>query len=71
MSSNTKAATDTPNTTDTHPFDTEEAIPGLDDIVVTHILRSQYFDDPRDLAQLRVVSRPMRDAVTATELRFE
>ena len=49
-----------------------EAIPGLlNDIVVTHILRSEYFDDPADLARLPAVSRVMRDAVTATGLRFE
>jgi hypothetical protein len=30
-----------------------EAIPGLlDDIVITHVLRSEYFDDPADLARL-------------------
>jgi hypothetical protein len=47
-------------------------IPGLlDDIVVTHVLRSEYFDDPVDLARLRRVSRAMRDAVTATGLRFK
>ena len=49
-----------------------EAIPGLlNDIVVTHILRSEYFDDPADLARLPAVSRVMRDAVAATGLRFE
>ena len=47
-------------------------IPGLlDDIVVTHVLRSELFDDPTDLARLRVVSRGMRDAVAATGLAFE
>ena len=47
-------------------------IPGLlDDIVVTHVLRSELFDDPTDLARLRVVSRGMRDAVAATGLTFE
>ena len=49
-----------------------EAIPGLlNDIVVTHVLRSEYFDDPADLARLPAVSRVMRDAVAATGLRFE
>jgi hypothetical protein len=49
-----------------------EAIPGLlNDIVVTHVLRSAYFDDPADLARLPAVSRAMRDAVTATGLTFE
>ncbi len=33
--------------------DTQEAIPRLPDpLVVTHILRSEYFDDPADLARL-------------------
>ena len=49
-----------------------EAIPGLlDDIVVTHVLRSENFVDPADLARLKAVSRAMRDAVTATGLRFQ
>jgi|TARA_B110000967_G_scaffold156467_1_gene161471 hypothetical protein len=49
-----------------------EAIPGLlNDIVVTHILRSEHFDDPADLARLPAVSRAMRDAVAGTGLRFE
>ena len=49
-----------------------EAIPGLlNDIVITHVLRSEYFDDPADLARLRVVSQSMRDAVTATGLKVE
>ena len=49
-----------------------EAIPGLlNDIVVTHVLRSEYFDDPADLARLPAVSRGMRDAVVATGLEFE
>ena len=49
-----------------------EAIPGLlNDIVVTHVLRSENFDDPADLARLPAVSRAMRDAVAATGLRFE
>ena len=52
--------------------DAQDAIPGLlDDIVVTHVLRSEYFDDPADLARLPAVSRAMRDAVAATGLRFE
>ena len=50
-----------------------EIIPGLPDhVVVTRILRADYFgDDPADLARLRVVSRGMRDAVAATGLKFE
>ena len=51
--------------------DSQEAIPGLNDIVVTHVLRSEHFDDPADLARLPAVSRAMRDAVAATGLRFE
>ena len=48
-----------------------EAIPGLlNDIVVTHVLRSENFDDPADLARLPAVSRAMRDAVAAMGLRF-
>ena len=48
-----------------------EVIPGLlNDILVTHVLRSEYFDDPADLARLRVVSPAMRGAVAATGLRF-
>jgi hypothetical protein len=49
-----------------------EAIPRLpNDVVVTHILRPEYFDDPADLARLPAVSRAMRDAVAATGLWFE
>ena len=49
-----------------------EAIPGLlNDIVVTHVLRSEHFDDPADLARLPAVSRAMRDLVAETGLRFE
>ena len=48
-----------------------EAIPRLlNDIVVTHVLRSEHFDDPADLARLPAVSRAMRDAVAETGLRF-
>jgi hypothetical protein len=50
----------------------QEAIPGLPDhLVVAHILRSEYFVDPADLARLPAVSRAMRDAVAATGLQFE
>ena len=49
-----------------------EAIPGLPDhLVATQILRSEYFDDPADLARLPAVSRAMRDAVAETGIRFE
>ena len=52
--------------------DAQDAIPGLlDDIVVTHVLRSENFDDPADLAPLPAVSRAMRDAMAATGLEFE
>ncbi len=49
-----------------------EAFRGLPNhLVVTHILRSEHFDDPADLARLPAVSRAMRDAVVATGLKFE
>ena len=49
-----------------------EAIPGLlNDIVVTHVLRSENFDDPADLARLPAVSHAMRDAVVETGIQFE
>ena len=52
--------------------DAQDAIPGLlNDIVVTHVLRSEHFDDPADLARLPAVSRTMRDAVAETGLRFK
>jgi len=40
-------------------------------LVATHILRSEYFDDPADLARLPAVSRAMRDLVAETGLRFK
>ena len=40
-------------------------------LVVTHILSSEHFDDPADLARLPAVSRAMRDAVAATGLQFK
>ena len=44
-----------------------EAFPRLPNhLVVTHVLRSEYFDDPADLARLPAVSRAMRDAVAET-----
>jgi hypothetical protein len=56
----------------THRSSSQEAIPGLPNhVVVEHILRSEYFDDPADLARLPAVSRAMRDAVAATGLQFE
>ena len=60
-------------TTEMHGPSLQAAIPGLlDDIVVTHNLRSEYFgDEPADLARLRPVSRGMRDAVAATGVRVE
>ena len=49
-----------------------EAITDLPNhLVVEHILKSEYFDDPADLARLPAVSRAMRDAVAATGLRFQ
>jgi hypothetical protein len=49
-----------------------EAFLGLPNhLVVTHILSSEHFDDPADLARLPAVSRAMRDAVAATGLEFE
>jgi len=49
-----------------------EAIPRLPDhLVVEHILRTEHFDDPADLARLPAVSRAMRDAVAETGVRFE
>ena len=61
--------------TDTTPAslaDAQDAIPGLlNDIVITHVLRAEYFDDPADLARLPAVSRAMRDAMAETGLRFE
>jgi hypothetical protein len=52
--------------------DAPDATPGLlNDIVVTHVLRSEYFDDPADLARLPAVSRGMRAAVAATGFQFE
>jgi hypothetical protein len=62
----------TTGTTPASPADAQEANPGLPDhLVVTHILRTEYFDDPADLARLPAVSRGMRAAVAETELRFE
>ena len=56
----------------THRSSSQEAIPGLPNhVVVEHILRSEYFDDPADLARLPAVSRAMRGAVAATVLQFE
>ena len=53
-------------TTSASLADGQEAIPGLPDhLVVTHVLRSEYFDDPADLARL------MRDTVAETGLPFE
>ena len=63
------------NTTATTPASlavAQGAIPRLPDhVVVTHVLSSEHFDDPADLARLPAVSRAMRDAVAATGLAFE
>jgi hypothetical protein len=57
---------------DAHAANAGEAIPGLlNDIVVTHILRSENFDDPADLARLPAVSRAMRDTMAGAGLEFE
>ncbi len=49
-----------------------EEFAGLPDhLVVEHVLRSEHFDDPADLARLPAVSRAMRDAVAATGLQFK
>ena len=49
-----------------------EAFPRLPNhLVVTHILRSEHFDDDADLARLPAVSRAMRAAVAETGLRFK
>lgn len=67
MSSNAHDATDTPPTTPAPQIDTGEAFPGLPNhLVVAHILRSEFFYDPADFARLRLVSRAMRDTVTAS-----
>ena len=64
--------THAPTRTRQRDADVGEAIPRLPDhLVVTHILRSEHFDDPADLARLPAVSRAMRDAVAATGLEFE
>jgi len=65
-------ATKRKRATDTRESSPQAAIPGLlDDIVVTHILRSEYFDDPADLARLPAVSHAMRDSVAARGLQFK
>ena len=59
-------------TTPASPTDAGEAIPGLPDhLVVTHVLKTENFDDPADLARLPAVSRAMRAAVAETGLQFE
>jgi hypothetical protein len=61
--------------TDTTPAsltETHGAFPGLPNhLVVAHILRTEYFDDPADLARLPAVSRGMHDTVAAMGLRFK
>ena len=49
-----------------------EVIPGLPDhLVAAHVLRSEFFDDPADLARLPAVSRAIRDAMAAAGFRYE
>ena len=68
----TRARKRTRERRDANAANAGEAIPGLlNDIVVTHVLRSEHFDDPADLARLPAVSCAMRDAVAATGLAFE
>ncbi|MDA9097839.1 hypothetical protein N9L76_02785 [bacterium] len=65
--------TDASGDTETDTHDTPQVmIPGLPDhLVVEHILRSEYFDDPVHLASLRAVSWVMHTAVAGTGLRFK
>ena len=68
-STHTPCITDNPTDGDTESAAShaQDAIPGLlNDIVVTHVLRPEHFDDPADLARLPAVSRAMRDAVAET-----
>ena len=59
-------------TTSASLVETQAAIPGLPDhLVIAHILRSEYFDDPADLARLPAVTCAMCAAVAATGLRLE
>ena len=68
----TNTLTDGDIATPTRQLDTGEAFLGLPNhLVVQHILRSEYFDDPADLARLRAVSRGMSDAVAAKGLELE
>ena len=58
--------------TPTSVVKTQAAIPGLPDhLVVAHMIRSEYFDDPADLARLPAVSHAMNDAVAATGRQFK
>ena len=68
----TRARKRTRERRDANAANAGEAIPGLlNDIVVTHVLRSEHFADPADLARLPAVSCAMRDVVAATGLAFE
>ena len=50
----------------------QEAFTGLPQhLVVTQILKSEYFDDPADLARLPSVSSAMCDTMAATGLRLK
>ena len=62
MSSNATSGVETPSCKrkreirDAGAANAGEAIPGLlNDIVITHVLRSEHFDDPADLARLPAV----------------
>ena len=62
----TNTLTDGDIATPTRQLDTGEAFLGLPNhLVVQHILRSEYFDDPADLARLQAVGSAMRDAIDA------
>ena len=49
-----------------------EAIPGLlNDIVITHVLRSEYFDDTTNIERFTVVSCAMRETRSGRGRRME
>ncbi|MDB9924735.1 ankyrin repeat domain-containing protein [bacterium] len=61
-----------PDIRDANADNAGQAFPGLPNhLVVVHILRSAYFDDPADLARLPAVSQEMRDTVAGTGFQFE
>ena len=61
-----------PDIRDANADNAGQAFPGFPNhLVVAHILRSEYFDDPADLARLPAVSQEMRDTVAGTGFQFE